>query len=73
MKAADLKDWINSLAQDIDFSFDGVLGSICPINQSEIHLCYGDVAVTAKSIDEAMMLPFINGQSLNDISDQLDI
>ena len=30
MKASDLRDLIDSLTQDIDFSYNGKNGSICP-------------------------------------------
>lgn len=73
MKATDLKKWIDSLTQDIDFSYNGVLGSICPISRTEIDLCYGDTTVTANSVDAAMGLPFIAGHCLNEVCEKLDI
>ena len=73
MKCEDLQKWIASMAQDIDFSYKGFLGSICPISDSEIDLCYGDYTVTANSVREAMELPFIEGRSLSDLCEQLAI
>lgn len=73
MKANDLRNWIDSLSQDIDFSYKGVLGSICPINRQDIDLCFGDSFAHADSVDDAMKIPFIDGKSLNDVVEQLDI
>ena len=73
MSAKDLRDWIESLTDDIEFRFNGLFGSICPFNRHDIALCYNGIAVTAHSIDEAMSTPFIGGKSLDEISDQLDI
>ena len=73
MKAQDLRAWIDSLTQDIDFSYHGVTGSICPFSRQDIALCYGDVTADATSVDEAMSIPFIDGHSLNEIAEQLDI
>lgn len=73
MKASDLRDWIASLTQDIDFSYQGKYGSICPISRTDISLCYDGGAVDVQSVDAAMTTPFINGKSLNDLCDQLDI
>lgn len=73
MKASDLRDWIASLTQDIDFSYQGKDGSICPISFTDISLCYDGGAVDVQSVDAAMTTPFIDGKSLNDLCDQLDI
>lgn len=32
MKSEDLRDWIDSLTQDITFEYLGVNGSICPVS-----------------------------------------
>lgn len=73
MKASDLRAWIDSLSQDIDFSYNGKSGSICPINRTDISLCYDGNTVDVQSVDDAMGIPFIDGKSLNDLSDQLII
>ena len=73
MKASDLRDWIDSLTQDIDFSYNGKDGSICPISRSDISLCYDGHAVDVQSVDAAMTPPFIDGKSLNVLCDKLDI
>ena len=53
MKASDLRAWIDSLTQDIDFSYDGKDGSICPISRTNISLCYDGNAVDVQSVDAA--------------------
>ena len=73
MSAAELRKWIDSLVQDIDFTYDGVYGSICPFSRSNISLCFGQYEVTVRSVDEAMSIPFIQGKSLNEICESLTI
>ena len=73
MKASDLRDWIDSLTQDIDFSYDGKNGSICPISRTNISLCYDGNAVDVQSVDAAMSVPFINGRSLHDLCERLEL
>lgn len=72
MKASDLRDWIDSLTQDIDFSYNRKSGSICPISRTNISLCYDGAAVDVQSVDAAMNTPFIDGKSLNDLCDRLN-
>ena len=71
MKAAELKKWIESLTQDIDFEYFGVLGSVCPLNRNYISLCYGETEIVVKSVDDAMETPFIKGYSLAEICEKL--
>ena len=71
MKASELKAWIDSLAQDIDFEYHGILGSICPFNRGNISLCYGGREVTVDSVDAAMAEPFIEGRSLAEVCEEL--
>lgn len=71
MNAEQLREWIDSLSQDIDFVYDGVVGSICPFSRNNISLCYGLYEITVESVDEAMSTPFIRGKSLNDVCGEL--
>ena len=57
MTAPELRAWIDSLTQDIDFAYRGKFGSICPFHREDIALCYDGYAVDAHSVDEAMALP----------------
>ena len=71
MNATELREWIDSLSQDIDFEYNGKCGAICPFNRSNISLCYDGNEVTVHSVDEAMKEPFILGRSLSEISNLL--
>ena len=73
MKAQDLRDWIDSLTDDIEFQCQGKWGAICPFNRQYISLCYEGQEVTVTSVDAAMKEPFIAGKSLEEISEELII
>lgn len=67
MNADDLRVWIDSLTQDIDFVYQGVSGSICPFSRTSISVSYGNSEYTFHSVDDAMNQPFILGKPLKDI------
>ena len=71
MNAADLRALIDSLSQDIDFKYRGTSGSICPFSRTDISLTYDGREVTADSVDAAMEEPFIAGNSLAEICEEL--
>lgn len=71
MKAYDLKAWIDSLTQDIDFEYHGKMGSICPFSRTDISLAYDGQEVTVNSVDAAMSEPFIAGHSLAELCEEL--
>ena len=73
MNAKELRELIDSLAQDIDFEYHGKLGSICPFNRDDISLSYDDCEVTVASVDAAMTEPFIDGKSLEEVCGELDV
>ena len=73
MKASELKAWIDSLTQDIDFEYRGIPGSICPFSRSNISLCYNGEEVTVDSVDAAMETPFISGHALAEVCEELII
>lgn len=73
MKADDLKSWIASMTQDIDFYYNGVGGSICPFAADDIALAYGGYTYDAKSIDDAMTAPLIDGKSLAKMAEYLEL
>lgn len=73
MKPKDLRDWLDSLTQDIDLSYQGVCGSICPLGRERIELCYGNNYATAHSINEAMSIPFIDGKNLTELCEVIEI
>lgn len=71
MKAEDLKKWILSLEQDIQFEYNGVDGSICPFSKNDISLTFLDISKDYGSIEELMNDKVISGKSLNQISQEL--
>lgn len=73
MTVPELRVWIDSLMQDIDFAYRGKFGSICPFHREDIALRYDGYAVDTHFVDEAMTLPFICGHSLAELCEELDI
>ena len=72
MTVKELKEYIDSLADDIEFWYNGVFGSICPISREEIDLTYGGVTETFASIDALMSAPVLGGKTLNEVAGKLD-
>lgn len=72
MKVDDLRKWIDSLTQDIDFTYQGKKGSICPFTKNDISLCFDRKSIDVNSVDEALLVPFIDGRSLSELCEQLD-
>lgn len=72
MNIQKLKKIILSFTQDIEFDFNGIHCSICPINAKRIILCYNGISKTYKSIDEAMSSTLFDGKSLSDICEQVE-
>lgn len=73
MKLKDLRDWIDGLTQDIEFSYKDVCGSICLLSREHIELCYGDNYATAHSVNGALSIPFIDGKSLTELCEAIEI
>lgn len=73
MKSKDLRDWIDSLTDDIEFCYRGKWGSVCPFTRAEISLFYDDKEVTVTSVDAAMKEPFVDGFSLEEISEHITL
>lgn len=67
MNAKELRDWIDSLTQDITFEYAGVSGSICPFTRTNISVSFGDKERTFHSVNDVMEKPFIAGKALKDI------
>ena len=60
------------------FIYDGKDGNVDPYyipetNSDEFLLYYNGTEQTVTSIDEVMNTPFINGKSLNEIADKIEI
>ncbi len=72
MSVKELRNHIENLISDLEFSYKGVDGSICPINRNKIYLSYGDNSYTAESVETAMKMRFIDGQSLESAGEKLE-
>lgn len=73
MKRHDLMELISSLEQDVEFSYNGVFGTICPFSRDDISLTYNGKTVDVDSVEKAMSEPFIDGRSLSDLCEELEI
>jgi len=62
-----------AFTDDITFEYKEKRGSICPFSLSDISLCFDEEEITISNIDEAMNTKFIDGFSLNEIAEKLDI
>ena len=55
MKANEIRDWIDSLTQDIDFEYQGRQGCICPFDRNDISLvfdCHEKVVIKMSVTEE---------------------
>ena len=73
MSLNEIKDYISSLCSHLTFVFHGKSCGIDPISSDHFDMWYGDNAITVTSIEEVMKKPFFDGQSLQDIVDEIDI
>ncbi len=73
MNKKELFDLIDSLSCDIDFKYKSKAGCICPFARNDISLCYDGNEITVKSVQEAMDAHFVDGYSLSEICDDLNI
>lgn len=72
MSPSDLQNWIGCLTDDIEFTYQGISGSICPFSLTDISVSYGDDERTFDSIESAMNTPFICGKPLSLICQDFD-
>lgn len=74
MTSKDIYELIDGLTQDIYLSYKGKHGVIVPISRSNIRLCFGGgKSIQVDSVEGAMKTPFIDGKSLDEIADELEI
>lgn len=67
MNAQNLRNWIDSLAQDISFEYRGKPGSICPFSREDIAIGYDGNEASYTSVDDAMNSTLIGGKPLKEI------
>ena len=67
MNPQDLRNWIDSLTQDISFEYRGIWGSICPFSRSDISVSYDEKEASYTSVDDVMNSTLIDGKPLKEI------
>lgn len=67
MSEKEIRKEIDQYLRDIEFEYNGVLGSICPFSQEDIAVQYGDSEMDFTSIDDMMNKPFIDGKPMKAI------
>ena len=72
MKVDEIRDWIDSLTQDIDFEYQGKFGCICPFNRKNIALGFDGYEIMVHSVNAAMSEPFIDGHSIEELCSSPD-
>ncbi len=72
MNVDKLRDWILSLAQDIEFDYKGKHGVICPWNVHSFTMAYAGEDKDYTDIEDLMMDKVFNGMSLNQIAEKLE-
>lgn len=73
MNAVDLKDWILSFTQDIEFYYNDVHCLINPYNAHKFYMGYKDIDKYYTDIDELMSDPIFDGKPLRDIAGQIEL
>lgn len=73
MKPEKLVEYIDSLAGDIDFEYNGKHGAVCPFSRTNIALSYGDKAHEHTSIADVMNDKMFDGKCLNEIAEQIEL
>lgn len=71
MKKEELREDIEVMLLDCEFSYKGVDGSICPFDRDNIAYKYGSIEGVAHSVDELMTTPFIGGETIDGICDRI--
>lgn len=71
MTAKKLRASIREMSEDMEFSYNGVDGSICPFEENNIGIMYDGKEETVHSVDELMTKPFIDGHSLEEVCSKL--
>lgn len=67
MTEKQLVERIHMLTEDIEFSYKGESGSICPFSISDISLAYGNFEKRYDSIQNMLIDPVIKGKCLREI------
>lgn len=77
MTKEELQDELGQGRTDYEFFYAGKHGSICPFNKEDgrffASVTYGDFSVEYFSLEELMNSPVLNGQSLADVAEDIEL
>jgi len=73
MNAQDLQALIDSLARDIEFTYAGKVGAICPYSRQDIAVTFDGQSRRYQSSDALMRDPIYLGAALADIAPKVEI
>ncbi len=74
MTIQEIYDLIDGLTQDIYISYKGKHGVIVPLSRSNIRLCFdGGRSIQVDSVATAMKTPFIEGKSIVEVANEIEI
>lgn len=71
MTILELKEYLRNLISCVTFIYDGYSCGIDPLTTDDFDMWCGDESITVHSIDEVMETEFFNGESLDDIWDDV--
>lgn len=74
MTTQEIYDLIDGLTQDIYVSYKGKNGVIVPLSRSNIWLSFDKAkAIQVHSVASAIKTPFIEGKSIEEVVDEIEI
>lgn len=62
-----IKEYLGNLTSHVTFEYNGFSCGVDPLSLDNFEMWYGDKSMTAKSIDDVMTVKFFDGDSLDDI------
>ena len=72
MKAQELKSWILSCVQDIEFLYQGRHGAICTFSENDFVAGFDRESHSYDNVESLMADKIFNGMSLNQIAEKLE-
>ena len=66
-----IEEYLDNLTSHVTFEYNGYLCGVDPLAHDNFDMLYGDVSITAHSIEEVMTTKFFGGKALSDILDDI--
>lgn len=66
-----IKEYLGGLTSHVMFEYNGYSCGVDPLSLNQFEMWYGNQSMTAQSIDEVMTAKFFDGNSLEDILDDI--